>query len=220
MCPRQCVNGITVWGKAKDTYDLHNAEPVSLHQPQEIHWNYYRNDHGSRNQVHTMPSVKRGNEQCGLSKFIAYMGEVPVGQRANIHLCMKYPLFIKRVMNLYGKEKISIHIVYKVATANCCHTSIWPAIILNIHSLTTRKYWGVSRYCPMCRLQMSWWVLQYQAICHYIVDSFSVTQKNENYYYWLDHRLKGKDTRPLIEFSDFTVITNQCTYLSMPTINT
>ena len=27
-----------------------------------------------------MPSVKRGNEQYGVSKFIAYMEAVPVGQ--------------------------------------------------------------------------------------------------------------------------------------------
>ena len=30
-----------------------------------------------------MPSVKRGNEQYGVSKLIAYMGEVPVEQKEN-----------------------------------------------------------------------------------------------------------------------------------------
>ena len=29
--------------------------------------------------------VKRGNEQYGVSRFIAYMGDVFVGQRENIH---------------------------------------------------------------------------------------------------------------------------------------
>ena len=31
----------------------------------------------------------------------------------------------------------------------------------------------------MCRLLMSWYVLQYQAICNHIIDSFSVTQDAE-----------------------------------------
>ena len=49
----------------------------------------------------------------------------------------------------------------------------------------------------MCMLQMSWWVLQYQAVCNHIVDSFSVTLDNENYYYWLDHRLTGNKYRAI-----------------------
>ena len=75
-----------------------------------------------------MPSVKRGNEQYGVSKIIAYMGEVPVEQIENrpIHfLNEKYPLMIKRVMNRYGKEKMSIHM--KVTTdllTSCCSTNI------------------------------------------------------------------------------------------------
>ena len=32
-----------------------------------------------------MPPVKRGNEQYGVSKFIVYMEEVPVGQIEYIH---------------------------------------------------------------------------------------------------------------------------------------
>ena len=32
-----------------------------------------------------MPSVKRGNEQYSVSKFIAYMGKVLAGQRENIY---------------------------------------------------------------------------------------------------------------------------------------
>ena len=49
--------------------------------------------------------------------------------------------------------------------------------------------------------------------CNHIVDLFSVTQDNENYYYWLDHHLKEKNTGSWIELSDFTIITNQCTGL-------
>ena len=36
-----------------------------------------------------MPLIKRGNEQYGVSKIIAYMGEVPMGQRENIHSLYK-----------------------------------------------------------------------------------------------------------------------------------
>ena len=52
----------------------------------------------------------------------------------------------------------------------------------------------------MCRLQMSWCVFQFQAICNHIADSLAVTQNNEKYYYL---RLKGKKghwLNPLISF--------------------
>ena len=76
------------------------------------------------------------------------------------------------------------------------------------------------RYCPMYRLQMFRCALQYQAICNHIADSLAVTQDSENYYYWLYHRLKGKNTGSLIEFSDFPLITNQGIGQFIPTINT
>ena len=73
------------------------------------------------------------------------------------------------------------------------------------------------KYCPMCKLQMSWWVFHYQATSDHIVDSFSVTQDNENYYYWLEHHLKGK-YRAI--YGTLWFKKKQCTGLSKPTINT
>ena len=76
----------------------------------------------------------------------------------------KYPFFkwkssliIKSVMNLYGKEKISIHTEVAIGLlTSCCSTTIWADIILTIYySLITQNYQGMIRYSPMCRLQMS-----------------------------------------------------------------
>ena len=128
----------------------------------------------------------------------------------------KYSLFIKSVMDLYGKEEISIHT--EVATS-CCSTNIWADIILTIYySLITQNYRGVIRYCPMCWLQMSQWVLKCQAICNHIADSLAVTQDNENYYYRLCHHLTGTNAGSLIELSDLPCIRDQGTGLFMPTI--
>ena len=73
----------------------------------------------------------------------------------------------------------------------------------------------------MCRLEMSLCVLQYQAICNHIANWLAVTQDNENYNFWLYHRLRGKKYR-VIDWNqdDFPLITNQVTGLFIPTINT
>ena len=49
----------------------------------------------------------------------------------------------------------------------------------------------------MCRLLMSWYVLQYQAICNHIIDSFSVTQDAEFIIIDLTTVWKGKEYRAI-----------------------
>ena len=124
------------------------------------------------------------------------MGEVPAcGVKRNYPFFKwKYSLFIKSVMNLYCKEKISIHTEVAIGLLiSCCSTNIWADIILIIcYSLITLNYRGVIRYSPMCWLQMSQCVLQCQANCNHVADSLAVTQDNESYYCWLYHRPKGK----------------------------
>ena len=48
MCPRWCVNGVTVWGKVKDTTAkvtiMQNQFPCIS---QKSHWSHFRCDHGS-----------------------------------------------------------------------------------------------------------------------------------------------------------------------------
>ena len=110
----------------------------------------------------------------------------------------KYPFFkwkcsliIKSVMNLYGKEKISIHteVVIGLLTS-CCSTNIWADIIFTIYYSLDKFDWGVR--CVIIFLYVQLWIrlgtISYRDKKVRTVDSHAVRSVN-----------KSRDTRNCVQ---------------------